>query len=132
MFAEIAPGFSEYPPSSFEFVLGTAISMDAIAKSVIVKDVSGTETIQIYDTLVIATGSHTIGEVPWKGAASGYEQTKELLHRFRERVANAKSIVVGGAGPTGVETAGELGFEFGKTKNIILVCISSNNTSAKI
>ncbi|RAL64255.1 hypothetical protein DID88_002147 [Monilinia fructigena] len=124
MFAEIAPGFSKYPKESFEFVLGTATTMDPIAKSVTVKTIVGPESVHLYDTLVIATGSHTIGEVPWKGAASGYEKTKELLHAFREKVGNADSIVIGGAGPTGVETAGELGFELGKTKKIILITSS--------
>ncbi|KAB8301483.1 hypothetical protein EYC80_003339 [Monilinia laxa] len=124
MFAEIAPGFSKYPTESFEFVLGTATTMDPITKSVTVKTIVGPESVHSYDTLVIATGSHTIGEVPWKGAASGYEKTKELLHAFREKVGNADTIVVGGAGPTGVETAGELGFEYGKTKKIILITSS--------
>ncbi|APA05318.1 hypothetical protein SS1G_09719 [Sclerotinia sclerotiorum 1980 UF-70] len=124
MFAEIAPGFSKYPSESFEFVLGTATSMDTSAKTVTIKTISGPELLQTYETLVIATGSHTIGEVPWKGAPSGYEQTKELLHKYREKVGSAKSIVVGGAGPTGVETVGELGFEYGKTKNIILITSS--------
>ncbi|CAD6447460.1 a96dc603-00c9-4110-af78-ed83ddb7a5db [Sclerotinia trifoliorum] len=124
MFAEIAPGFSKYPSESFEFVLGTATSMDTSAKTVTIKTISGPELLQTYETLVITTGSHTIGEVPWKGAPSGYEQTKELLHKYREKVASAKSIVVGGAGPTGVETVGELGFEYGKTKNIILITSS--------
>ncbi|TEY64478.1 hypothetical protein BOTCAL_0147g00200 [Botryotinia calthae] len=124
MFAEIAPGFSKYPSESFEFLLGTATSMDVVAKTVTIKTTAGHESVQSYDSLVIATGSHTIGEVPWKGAPSGYEQTKELLHKFREKVANAKTIVVGGAGPTGVETVGELGFEFGKTKDIVLITSS--------
>ncbi|KAJ8071837.1 hypothetical protein OCU04_002150 [Sclerotinia nivalis] len=124
MFAEIAPGFTKYPSGSFEFVLGTATSMDKSTKTVTIKTISGPELLQTYETLVIATGSHTIGEVPWKGAPSGYEQTKELLHNYREKVGSAKSIVVGGAGPTGVETVGELGFEYGKTKNIILITSS--------
>ncbi|ESZ95472.1 hypothetical protein SBOR_4126 [Sclerotinia borealis F-4128] len=124
MFAEIAPGFSKYPEESFEFVLGTATTMDPIAKSVTIQTIAGFEMVQTYDTLVIATGSHTIGEVPWKGAPSGYEETKKLLHEFREKVGSAESIVVGGAGPTGVETVGELGFEYGKTKSIILITSS--------
>lgn len=33
----------------------------------------------------------------------------------------AKTIVVGGAGPTGVETAAEIGFEYGKDKEVTLV-----------
>lgn len=58
--------------------------------------------------------------MPWKNEGS-YEHGKETLHGMQRRVYAAKSIVVGGAGPTGVETAGELGFEYGKVKEITLV-----------
>lgn len=75
---------------------------------------------QEYDILVITTGSRTNGDVPWKPSLSGYEATKDSLHKIQEQVKNAKTIVLGGAGPTGVETAGELGFEYGKTKEITL------------
>lgn len=47
------------------------------------------------------------------------------MHKIQEQVKAAKSIVVGGAGPTGVETAAELAFEYGKTKEISLVTSGS-------
>lgn len=40
---------------------------------------------------------------------------------------SAKSIVLGGAGPTGVEAAAELGFEYGKGKEITLVRTPRSN-----
>lgn len=43
------------------------------------------------------------------------------MHKTQEQVKAAKSIVVGGAGPTGVETAAELAFEYGKTKEVTLI-----------
>lgn len=55
-----------------------------------------------------------------KGRGS-YEETRDALHDFQARVKKATSIVVGGAGSTGVETAGELGFEYGKVKKITLI-----------
>lgn len=79
---------------------------------------------QAYDILVVATGSRSIADehgVPWKLSLDGYEATKAALHKIQERVKAAKSIVLGGGGPTGIETAGELGFEYGQAKEITLV-----------
>jgi NADH dehydrogenase FAD-containing subunit len=74
-----------------------------------------------YDILVLTTGSSTIDNVPWKSSLEGYEQTVAGLHKTQSQVAAAKTILVGGAGPTGVETAAELAFEYGKTKEITLI-----------
>jgi apoptosis-inducing factor 2 len=116
--APIEPAFSKYPSSSFEFVIGAAQSVDPASKKVEIKTESGLRTVA-YDTLVVTTGSNT-GSMPWKASGS-YNQFLEVLHDTQEKVKKAKSIVVGGAGVTGVETAGELGFEYGKTKEITLV-----------
>jgi hypothetical protein len=52
---------------------------------------------------------------------SGYQATIDALHKIQEQVKVAKTIVVGGAGATGVEASGELGYEYGKDKEITLV-----------
>jgi hypothetical protein len=52
---------------------------------------------------------------------SGHQATIDALHKVQEQVKAAKTIVVGGAGATGVETSGELGYEYGKDKEITLV-----------
>jgi len=120
LFKEIAPGFKHYPEGLFTFIHGTASSLDPGTKSVSITTPTG-EVKQTYDILVLATGSRTIGDHPWKSSPRGYEATKEILHNVQEQVAAAKSIVLGGAGPTGVETAAELGFEYGKMKEITLI-----------
>jgi NADH dehydrogenase FAD-containing subunit len=119
IFQPIQPGFAKYSSSNFEFVLGTAESVDPKAKKVEIETESGAREVA-YDILVVTTGSRAIGNTPWKQVGS-YEASLALLHETQEKVKNAKSIVVGGGGVTGVETAGELGFEYGKTKEIILV-----------
>lgn len=102
-------------------MLGVASSFDPTTKTVTVTTASG-ELKQTYDVLVLATGSRTAANnVPWKASLAGYEATKAVLHKHREQVKAAKTIVLGGGGPTGVETAGELGFEYGKTKDITLI-----------
>ncbi|KAG0649418.1 Oxidoreductase ptaL [Hyphodiscus hymeniophilus] len=120
VFQEIAPGFAHYPEAAFELIHGTATSLEPTTKTVNISTPSGQNTI-VYNILVLATGSRTIGSVPWKSSLDGHETTLSNLHKVQEQVAAAKSIVVGGGGPTGVETAAELAFEFSKTKEIILV-----------
>lgn len=118
LFQPFLPGFKQYG-AGFEFVQGSAEKLDIAAKTVSVL-AAGVEKDITYDELVLATGSDAKGDVPWKGKGT-YEATRDALHLFQGKVKAAESIVVGGAGATGVETAGELGFEYGKIKKIILV-----------
>ncbi|KAG0646247.1 Pestheic acid biosynthesis cluster L [Hyphodiscus hymeniophilus] len=118
IFGAIAPGFKKYG-NKFEFVVGTAESLNTESKNVVVATTAGQKTIS-YDYVILATGARSKGDAPWKQRES-YEATLAALHDFQARVKKASSIVVGGAGATGVETAGELGFEYGKTKNITLI-----------
>jgi hypothetical protein len=76
---------------------------------VIISTASG-ERKQNYDILVLATGSRTIGDVPWKSSLAGYEATRDGLHKIQAQVKAAKSIVVGGAG----ECCHFLGFGHGR------------------
>lgn len=122
LFSSIPEGFTKYG-KAVKFIEGTATALEPTTKTVTIESAGGSKKI-VYDTLVIATGGRTIDSfVPWKSAATGYKATKENLHKTQKLVEAAESIVIGGAGPTGVETAGELGFEYGKTKKITLVGI---------
>ena len=120
VFQEIQPGFKHYPRSSFELIVGAASALDTTAKTVTITTASG-ESSQPYDILVIATGTRAQGDLPWKASLGGYQATKDALHKYREQVKGAKSIVIAGGGPTGVEAIGELGYEFGKSKEITLI-----------
>lgn len=74
---------------------------------------------------MLATGSRTASpDVPWKASGS-YEELLDTLHKTAARVKDAEHIIVAGAGTTGVEVAGELGYEYGKTKSITLLCSSA-------
>lgn len=119
LFHDIADGF-KYAGSDFEFVAGTAKSVD-IEKKVVSISKGGESQDQPYDILILATGSRSDGDVPWKATGS-YEETLDRLHSTQVTVAKAKSIVVAGGGATGVETTSELAFEFGDKKSITLVC----------
>jgi NADH dehydrogenase FAD-containing subunit len=119
LFQEIAPGFKQYPAAKFELVLGSAEKLDPSAKTVIVngKPIS-------YDICILATGSNA-GGLPFKGLTT-FEETKKALHDLQNKIKAAESIIICGAGPTGVETTGELGYEYKKTKKITLVSFPSN------
>jgi apoptosis-inducing factor 2 len=119
----IEKGFAKYPSDAFEFIVGTAEAADLDARTVKVSVAGGgEERVLSYDHLVLATGTRTAGDdaVPWK-ASGTHEEIMDTLHRTAERVKAAQHIVVAGAGATGVETAGELGFEYRKDKEIVLL-----------
>ncbi|KXJ85802.1 hypothetical protein Micbo1qcDRAFT_169074 [Microdochium bolleyi] len=122
----IAKGFEKYPEGSFQLVIGTAEALDTDAKTVKVQTTSGAggeaaDQTFSYDHLVLATGSRYVdANVPWKANGTHEEVTATLKH-LQQRVADAKEIVVAGAGATGVELAGEIAFEYKKDKKVILL-----------
>ncbi len=121
LFRPIADGFEKYPNSQFEFVLASAETVNAESKTVEILSTAGKGTLS-YDFLILATGSRTSGSTPMK-SLSTTEATKDALHDLQTRIGDATTIVVAGAGVTGVEVAGELAFEYGRKKKIILVSV---------
>ncbi|TVY31597.1 Oxidoreductase, partial [Lachnellula occidentalis] len=119
MFQPIAPGLKRYTGSQVKFVVGQAESLDFDTKMVEISSASGNETLE-YDILVLATGATTKAEVAFKGTGST-EVAKDAVHGFQARVEKAKTIVIAGAGPTGVEFAGELASVYGKEKHVTLL-----------
>ncbi|KAK4127718.1 FAD/NAD(P)-binding domain-containing protein [Parathielavia appendiculata] len=123
LFLPLAPAFAKYPSDRYELVRGVAERVDPASNIVEVRGNDGSSRTIRYDELVIATGSSFKSEMPFKNLGST-EKTKEALHSWAQRIKSAKSIVVAGAGPTGVEVAGELGQAYGVTgkKQITLIC----------
>lgn len=119
----LAPAFKGYPANKFEFVLGKATSLDPESNLVTVALNNSGETQSItYHTLIIATGSRAKDDMPWKSLETT-EKTKARIQSLQDQIKRAKTIVVAGGGVTGVETAGELGFEYSKRgkKEVYLV-----------
>ncbi|KAK4062511.1 uncharacterized protein Triagg1_9881 [Trichoderma aggressivum f. europaeum] len=110
---DLRPFFKEYPADKFEFVQGVASAMDPASNTVDVLLSSGASRTVNYHTLVVATGTSSKDNMPWK-AMGDTEHTKSRLREVQEQIKNAKSIVIVGGGQTGAETAGELGFEYSK------------------
>ena len=123
IFHPLGPGFAKYGVSKFEHVVGMAQSLDPEANRVVVSTKADEQQRIIdYDTLVIATGSSFKEGMPFKNLTDT-AATKDEIHSLRKKIAAARSIVVAGAGQTGVEVAGELGQEYGLagTKEITLI-----------
>lgn len=123
IFADIRPAFTRYPETKFQFILGLATKLTPNIKTVTIKTTEGVEIQQKYDILIIATGSRSPAPGPWKNSLEGYEASLKELHDTQEAVGKAKTIVIGGGGATGVETAGEIKFEYGAQKEVTLVSL---------
>ena len=120
LFLPIERGFAPYSTDTFEFVLGKAERLILEENVVEVARNDGTQRMLFYDQLVIATGSQIRSNLPFKPVGT-HEETLAALHSLQKQIDVAESIVVAGAGPTGVETAGELAAAYRGKKDITLI-----------
>lgn len=127
VFAPIADGFAQYPASRFRHISASATSVDPDHKTVTLSgpvphgvNTTCAKNIISYDTLVVATGSSFLEDMPFKNVTTT-SATKAKLEEIRGKVGAAKDIVVAGAGMTGTEVAGELGAAYKDLKTIHLV-----------
>ncbi|KAK0512794.1 hypothetical protein JMJ35_004811 [Cladonia borealis] len=120
LFLPIEPAFAQYSSENFEFVLGKAEHLDPEKNTIELVKNDGTQRSLSYDQLVIATGSHIRSNLPFKPIGT-HEETLAALHSLQKQIDVARSIVVAGGGPTGVETAGELAAAYGGEKDITLI-----------
>ncbi|KAH8174170.1 pyridine nucleotide-disulfide oxidoreductase domain-containing protein [Sarocladium implicatum] len=104
----LATAFKNFPADKFEFVLGTASSVDPDTSTLLI----GSRKID-YHTLIIATGSRSKDVTPWRMSGDAGEM-KTMLHKAQKEIEQADSIAVIGGGVTGSETAGELGYEYSR------------------
>ncbi|KAA8650321.1 hypothetical protein EYZ11_008183 [Aspergillus tanneri] len=107
LFTSITKSFEHYPATIFRFVQGTATHLDHSNRAVLINLADGnTQTID-YHSLVIATGSST--QSPLLRLNRDEKFLRQNWNAFREALPSAKNIVIAGGGPSGIETAGELG-----------------------
>ena len=111
LFLSIHDAFRSYG-SSFELVQGVAVGIDEVAKAVSIKLGSGKPDVQvIYDALVICTGTSSNSPL-WTLQDGGHEATVRSIQEIRSSLRDAQTILIGGGGPAGVETAGEIAYNF--------------------
>lgn len=100
-------GFKSYPAEKFTLVQGTATGLDTSSRIVTIEKATK-ETITInYYALIIASGARA--QTPLFGAPYAHEVVISSIEAFRTKLPEAKSIVIAGGGPAGVETAAEIG-----------------------
>ena len=106
-FVSVPKQFEQYPKESFRFIQGTVTQLDHNDRTVTFKPLGASPERLSFHALVIATGASTPSPL------LSFNKDENLLRAswaaFREALPSAKSIVIAGGGPTGVETAGELG-----------------------
>ncbi|KAM5354718.1 hypothetical protein ACJ41O_001365 [Fusarium nematophilum] len=126
VFFSIPKAFAKYPAQRFSFILGTVQAWDPDENTVSVSHSDGQTRTLEYHAILVATGSDYADHMPWKMVGASH-QTRDSLASLRNAVDKAKSIVVGGGGPTGVEFAGELGHAYAKMgkKEVTLVITDS-------
>lgn len=119
---ELEPSFKDYPPDKFESIMGAASSLNPEANQVTVSLPSGGQRQIAYDVLIVATGASANEDMPWKMMDTS-KHTIERLHSLQKEIQSAKTIAIAGGGATGVETAGELGYEYSRTgaKKVYLI-----------
>lgn len=93
--------------------------------------VDGKEKVDFH-ALVIATGASTPS--PLMGFNKDAEFLREKWEQFRKGLEGAKSIVIAGGGPAGIETAGELGeflngrgIKSGKTPKVLITVVTAGD-----
>ncbi|KAF1830364.1 FAD/NAD(P)-binding domain-containing protein [Decorospora gaudefroyi] len=104
-FYPIEPAFT-YAFPKFKFVQGTATHVDSAGQTVSVETASGEQQSIPYAALVIATGFTTPS--PLFTQTTDREALEKVHTAFQEGLKSAKTVVIGGGGPVGVETAGEV------------------------
>lgn len=130
LFVPLNEAFEQYADSAITLYHGTVLKLDQLTRKVtVIPAEAGKAEINLeYYALVIATGVTT--QSPLMGLSGDYQNTIDAWTSFRKKLSIAKSIVVTGGGPTGVETAGELGQYLngvsGKPKVPITIVTKSN------
>lgn len=109
LFVDIEAQFLQYAKDgNFQFIKGTVMQLDHAQRAVIIKT-GNTGALQElrFHALVIATGASTPS--PLLGLIEDETLLRTCWSSLRQALPEAKRIVISGGGPSGIETAGELG-----------------------
>jgi NADH dehydrogenase FAD-containing subunit len=102
---DLRDSLSQYGDSC-TFVQGKATNVNPGDRTVTVDVVGGSTTTLKYDSLFISTG--ITSESPLWSVHDDEQESLKALKRMHETLPKAKTVMIAGAGPTGVETAGEI------------------------
>lgn len=105
IFYPIEPSFA-YASENFKFVQGSATHVDPAGQIVSVTTATGEQQSIPYTALIIATGWNTPS--PLFTQTTDATELESIYDSFQSRLKTAKTVAIGGGGPVGVETAGEI------------------------
>ena len=106
VFKPLAESFKQYG-ESVTLVHGKAAGLTPETRTVSVELVGGAGSKQLkYDTLFIATGVTSTS--PLWSLHDDHQVTIKELQRLHSALPNAKTVLISGGGPVGIETAGEI------------------------
>jgi len=120
LFLPVEPGFAKYSAENFEFVPGKAERLDPERNTIELARNDGTHALSPTINSSSLPAPRSAATCPSNPSAHT-KRTLTALHSLQKQIDVAKSIVVAGAGPTGVETAGELAAAYGGQKDIMLI-----------
>lgn len=114
-FRSITEAFMQYDASIFEHVQGKATSLDPQIRTVSVhlSSESAQKSIK-YDSLIIASG--TTSSSPLWTINDTHEASRAAIQALHKELPNASTVLIAGAGPVGVETAGEIASAYPNAK----------------
>ena len=116
IFRSITKAFARYPSQKFEFVQATATSLNPEQRTITIEpsDADAVEYQISYNSLIISTG--ITSNSPLWTIHGDHMVTFDALESTHKAISTAKTILIGGGGPVGVETAGEIASTYPKTK----------------
>ncbi|KAL1860247.1 hypothetical protein Daus18300_009301 [Diaporthe australafricana] len=116
----LSEAFKQYPADQIKVVQATAVALDPSKRTVTVEPTSAGETEQtiLYDSLVISTG--TTSPSPLWTLHRDENRTSEAFKSVQASLSTAKTVLIAGGGPVGVETAGEIASSHPEAKITLL------------
>lgn len=118
---DIAPGLEQYGDKCV-FLTGAVTTVDPSTKTVSYEGTEGAASGSArYDSLILASGADA-REASYWSVTHGAKQLRAEFHELQSRIETAKTILIAGGGPVGVETAGEITNRFpARAKDVTIV-----------
>lgn len=115
----LSEGFSKYKPEQLTLTQALATSHDSLNRTVTITPIGSETTKSLhYDSLFITTG--TTSASPLWTIHSDPSLTSTAYKSIHATLPTIKSVLIGGGGPVGIETAGEIASAFPSVRITLL------------
>jgi NADH dehydrogenase FAD-containing subunit len=117
IFKSLAAAFEQYEPGVFTLVQGKATAVKESEKSVVVQTGDATRDVK-YNSLIIASGTTSTSPI-WT-LHDDHKRSEAAITALHASLATATTVLIAGAGPVGIETAGEIAVAHPTTRITLL------------